>query len=693
MPSNYDRLMLVTYLSTLCSSVAATRASPVREVVMEWLDDYGHCIGIEIAESSRAPRRRSFGPRVRTVSKAVSAAVWDGVNEALAARRSALRGARPNVFEKNLEAVCLELGLEEADIAIARLIASNRLVREFEHLTDSMLEAYKAGGVVDLIAGLLGVRTNEIARRLRTSSALIRSGLIAPSTNHRGIKGLWEMPYRILNALLPPNHGTDGFRRSVFGVPCRTALHWADFVHLGADRDSVVKVLEGAAAEGTKGINILIYGPPGTGKTEFCKAVAARMGAKLFAIGEADDEGDEPDRSDRVAAFKLAHSLLSDNSGTLLLFDEMEDLLGELEEQSGRVRRRMEGSRVFANRLLEGNPVPAFWTCNNIGLFDPALVRRMTMAIEMRVPSPMVRERVWRRLLTREGVRMPDREVVRLAREFEASPAVAANAVRAARLAGGDVDTVRSMVHGIRKAMNGGRELPPPTVPGQFYDPTLANADHDLVALAEQVAAAPDRRISFCMFGAPGTGKSAWARHLAARLGMEVLHKRASDLLSSWVGGSEANIAQAFAEARDRGALLILDEADSLLADRRGAHQSWEVSQVNEMLTWMESHPLPFVCTTNLMEKLDQASLRRFTFKVRFDYMRPDQTAVAFQQFFGSEPPDGLRMLKALTPADFSLTARKAGVIGATGDPSRLLVLLEAECRAKPEAPRPIGFM
>ena len=90
------------------------------------------------------------------------------------------------------------------------------------------------------------------------------------------------------------------------------------------------------------------------------------------------------------------------------------------------------------------------------------------------------------------------------------------------------------------------------------------------------------------------------------------MQKRASDLMSCWVGGTERNIAAAFAEARDTGAFLIFDEADSLLADRRFAHRSWEVSQVNEMLTWMESHPLPFACTTNFGEHLDAATLRRF---------------------------------------------------------------------------------
>ena len=74
-------------------------------------------------------------------------------------------------------------------------------------------------------------------------------------------------------------------------------------------------------------------------------------------------------------------------------------------------------------------------------------------------------------------------------------------------------------------------------------------------------------------------------------------------------------------------------------ADRRNAGPSWELSQVNEMLTWMESHPLPFACTTNYAERLDPATLRRFDFKVALDYLSPEQAATAFRLFFRLDPP------------------------------------------------------
>jgi len=56
------------------------------------------------------------------------------------------------------------------------------------------------------------------------------------------------------------------------------------------------------------------------------------------------------------------------------------------------------------------------------------------------------------------------------------------------------------------------------------------------------------------------------------------------------------------------------------------------VTQVNELLTQMEAFEGVFICTTNLMSKLDQASLRRFAFKVRFDPLKSEQRVEMFRQ-------------------------------------------------------------
>jgi SpoVK/Ycf46/Vps4 family AAA+-type ATPase len=107
------------------------------------------------------------------------------------------------------------------------------------------------------------------------------------------------------------------------------------------------------------------------------------------------------------------------------------------------------------------------------------------------------------------------------------------------------------------------------------------------------------------------------------------------------------------------------------------------------MLTWMESHPLPFACTTNLMESLDKASLRRFTFKVKFGYLSKKQARDAFNHFFGFDREINI---SSLTPADFALVAKRAKIMGLES-PEELYELLKAEVKIKGERDNKIGYI
>ena len=112
----------------------------------------------------------------------------------------------------------------------------------------------------------------------------------------------------------------------------------------------------------------------------------------------------------------------------------------------------------------------------------------------------------------------------------------------------------------------------------------------------------------------------------------------------------------------------------------------------NEMLTWMERSPTPFVATTNLKDSLDPATARRFLFKVELTALDCERSERLFQRLFDTAPPHELRSLATLTPGDFALVARKAAVLG-VDDPKELVELLAKEAGAKPGATRqPIGF-
>jgi SpoVK/Ycf46/Vps4 family AAA+-type ATPase len=208
---------------------------------------------------------------------------------------------------------------------------------------------------------------------------------------------------------------------------------------------------------------------------------------------------------------------------------------------------------------------------------------------------------------------------------------------------------------------------------------------------------------TLCFYGPPGTGKTALAEHIARSLDRPLLVKQASDLVSKFVGETEQNMAAMFREAESERAVLLLDEADSFLQDRRGAQRTYEVTEVNEMLQQMERYRGVFVCTTNLLDRIDQAALRRFTFKIRF---RP-LTATQREAMFVTEALGGdagaltpamqarLARLDQLCPGDFAAVKRQVDILATDFAPDEFLEQLEAEHRIKPEVreARQVGFL
>ena len=194
-----------------------------------------------------------------------------------------------------------------------------------------------------------------------------------------------------------------------------TDLEWSDFDHLEGKREDAAAVIEGALAKSAAGVNGLVYGPPGTGKTSFAKVFAARLGMSLFPVGEADDEGGEPTRAERLGDLRLAQSLLGRNSKGLVFVDEAEDVLGAngggfFSALMGSSAERGTGSRVFLHRLLEENPAPTIWATNRTGALDEAILRRMTFVIEMRKPPARVRQRIWLRQLRKNDIHATDED-------------------------------------------------------------------------------------------------------------------------------------------------------------------------------------------------------------------------------------------------------------------------------------------
>lgn len=556
--------------------------------------------------------------------------------------------------------------LEKDILSVLYLPHSNRLFREFKR----QVQGYSSNINIRNLSAMLD---KFLIKYVSRKSKLAKLGFIDADSCEVGLT-LYLVDL-ISNKIKTEKQYID----ILLGKSLTGGLTAKDFSYM-PELDFALKIIKSSAKEG---INILLYGKPGTGKTEFAKMLAGESKKNLYTIGENND-GENTDNF-RLKSLYRNLQVASKSKNTCLLFDEAEDIFSGL---------RTKINKVEMNRLLEENKCPIIWCTNNIKNMDPAYIRRFTLAIPFQTPPLQVRESMWNKYLQDSKIIAAKQDISNLAEDYNVPPSIISGAVKATKMVKGNIETVKQHINLMRQALNNGHKQIVEHKKDIVFCADLVNSDLDLEQLKNRLLKLGKLNFSLCLYGASGTGKSFYARYLAETLKIKYCQKRASDLISPFVGGTEHNIARAFEQAKEENYMLIFDEADSFLQNRSKAHYAWEKTAVNEMLTWMESHPYPFICTTNLMNDIDPASLRRFTFKVKYDFLTSTQVKIAFDFFFGLKVNEGeIIHLNKLTPADFTVIKNKAEIFGLKNQPARLIEMLSEEQKLKtPQTTANIGF-
>jgi len=619
------------------------------------------------------------------------------------------------LVQKNIDALGGLLQLNAAERALLLYGTLARYQRELRGLlvefkVASAQEAYAA------IASVAGVNEQEVAEALRAGSRLERTGMVENLISEHNITDLADLMK--VSEQLPPvlmrEYKAPAELMAVFTRPAaKSELVLDDFAFVADDTQVLTTLLANAVATKAAGVNVLLYGPPGTGKTELARVCAQAAGLELYEVEYADRDGNSLSGRDRYRSLQISQVFLKGSPNVALLFDEVEDVFPPISADAAQLMARLDASdappsasvsgKAWVNQILETNPVPVIWVTNRIEQIDPAFRRRFQYHLELKSPPPGAREALVARALA--GVAVGEGFVARLSERRGLTPAQIRTAVRFAQLAGEGASAealIERQLGNADKALGQLRDRKGARRIVTTYDLSLLNVESHFEI--PKIVEALRRRGhgTLCFHGPPGTGKTALAEHIASELQRPLMVRQASDLVSKFVGETEQNMAKMFEEAASESAVLLLDEADSFLRSRQRAERTYEVTEVNEMLQGMERFGGLFICTTNLFDELDEAALRRFTFKVRFKPLAAEQRVAMFvaealggdAAALSAEQRTRLAALDQLAPGDFAAVKRQVDILGAEFEPDEFLAQLESEHRVKPgvRERRGIGF-
>jgi SpoVK/Ycf46/Vps4 family AAA+-type ATPase len=422
--------------------------------------------------------------------------------------------------------------------------------------------------------------------------------------------------------------------------------------------------------------NILLYGEAGTGKTEFARSIVRHTGKQAFFV----QHGEDGTQKQRKLALQVASSTVGKKGG-ILIVDEADNFLNT--DYMFFIRESME--KGILNQFMDTSKVKTIWITNRVFQMEDSLLRRFSYSLQFKKFTRKERENIWNECLKEHPFRQhfPPEVIRSLSEKYQVNACGIGHSLNTLKAVVQDINTDMATVHAVVKEiltrhqdllrLDNGNSLNMLT---DNYDISALNTDVNAQTMVGSLMnfikireAKPEKdgfNMNLLFWGKPGTGKTEFAKYLARETGMDLLIRRASDLLSMWVGMTEKLIKEAFEEAKRENAILFIDEADSFFTSRENACRSWEISQTNELLTQMENHSGVLICCTNLLHNLDKAAMRRFNWKIEFKPLAREGKLSLYMKYFqnnGKElttvQKERIMSIPDLTPGDVKAVWQK----------------------------------
>lgn len=566
------------------------------------------------------------------------------------------------VVQKNLEWLQDKFELTHAELTVLALLFLSRKDKVLGEQLDK-LGVITGNQAIALISKILDLKKEAVKKAVNVEGKLIQLGFVKLT--------LWEdspflSKFKLSETLLD-NLALHAFEPSIFSPEFErvsfSELKMSHFSHLLEEIDDLKSFMTAVCKEQRKGVNILIYGPKSSGKTQFVKALGDSLNLAMYELnldlvkGESAETRLQMIMRAQNSFYGIENSVMMvDNAHTLFEADATDFL----NSGNASIIKR------FVNGTLGKNLMPTIWITSRIDLFDYHDLVRFDYCMEFKKPSRTVREEFIKKKMM--GLDISKKWVGKIAAKenlsFETIEKIALFTKTVCETKSGSLAEEVFDNAMTRSALFIGNAIRDVDFSADYQE-DLLNTDIDLSKVVESLKVFRDARL--CLYGPPGSGKSGFAYHLSQQLDTPLIVKKGSDILGRYLGDSEQNLANAFSEANSKSGILLIDEVDGLLSDRRGAQRSWEISMVNELLTQIDGFRGILIVTTNYIDRLDSAAMRRFDLKVNFDYLKSDQVLTLWCKYISELSLDGgdgelekLKGLKTLTPGDFANVKRQS---------------------------------
>lgn len=380
-------------------------------------------------------------------------------------------------------------------------------------------------------------------------------------------------------------------------------------------------------------LTFLFKGEPGTGKTLLANAIAKYLGLDILRINFSKVSNGTP----MLISYFVE---LAKSSNLVLLFEECENLFWHNQSQGS--------SDGWAKVMFESfQGVSIFNTNHDV---PPALERRMTYVRSFKKPCAKVREHILKtevqKLYQQNQIKSVPQDgiLAEIAKKYSVPGGYFPQALQlaTARSEEGELDS-RSLHEAFSHCQeqmgmrfSSTQKEPKISLGSVQLNSEQAKQVKNFIQFSKKVLEKSNLKASSInpinpinpmmpsgataiFSGPPGTGKTITAEAIAHELKIGFHRISPSSVLSMYVGETEKKIKEIFREAQEENYLLFIDEAEGLLLDRQGAQQSWEKTQVDELLQQIESFKGILIVATNFSQMMDIAFGRRFLFHMHFD--------------------------------------------------------------------------